>query len=347
MEKPKENIYLLYTSPLSKDGINHIKSYYETNNLPVYEYFQAIQIFLFFMSRSNPYLSNDELMEIIEDTINIVKNYNSNNIEANGRYEDIKKLGLNLGYNYYFYADYLQDLVILNHYILNGDDNLLGYYNVLNIKKIFSFFREKYDYDLTKKRDYTTNNFFEEKMPEMKSSDTVDFLKAVDYHNISEEREEISHISKIKEIEKDFRNDILDHFQEKIIDIYVKENKDLISIVDKLTENKNYIDKVDKLKETLLSKNMEKYLQNITENFKYGIIYMDYYGNITTEDNLEDFDYFIIKKNKRTSLVHISQKEKNATHYYSDHMGTLDQYFQSKIISFLIILNMELILAVK
>ena len=206
LEKPTELVFLPYISPLTTDGIRKIKNYYLVNSarldcIKIEEYFLAIQVFLRLMSKTKPYINEEELQELVREAVYVASNYYDRRSDQ-GSYKIAEELKSEIGYNFYYSADYLEDLVILNHYILEGNKDLLGFYNLFNIKKLFEFFREGYNYKDRKRNSVSLHEFLEMDIPTKKDNEEVSFLTALDYHEIIADDETYSLVKKYKDIEK-------------------------------------------------------------------------------------------------------------------------------------------------
>lgn len=332
INKPEERVFLLYSSPSAREGLLKIKKFYYKNcqntDIKLEEYFLTIQNFLYLMSKSSPYLDNDQLNEIIEESFNVSLNFYDRR-NRNGNYSYADDLNEHIGYNFFYCADYIDDLQILHSHIMEGNQDILGYYNILDINAVFRDFRDKYEYK-KEKRHNSLQKFFDEAVPKKKDKEEVDFIKAIDYHDIKQASIKKSKINDYKETEREFRSDIINHYQEAIIKIFLEDDTDLINILEKVIENKKYIDQLDNLKNRFLNRDISKHLKNINDNFNYAIIDMDYYGNVSTEDDIDSVDYAIIRREKRFSLCHISHRDKKVTHYYSDTKDELNQFFNEK-----------------
>jgi serine/threonine protein kinase len=318
LNKPKELVFMPYISPLTKKGLLKIREYYLNNskiyNITIEEYFLCIQTFLRLMSKTIILLTEDELNHIIDKSINLAANYNDR-INNKASYKISEELNLEVGYNFYNCSDYLDDLIILNNYIFNFNSDLLGFYNLLDIKKLFIIFREKYNYQYLKRNSIKLNHFLELGMPSSIETDEVNFIKAVDYHEIFEDDNKNSLIVKYKNIEKNFRTDIIDFFENRIIKAYEDDDIDIINIVDRML-NKN-----DKIK--IIAKNISKTIQNINEFFDYGIINIDIYNKIN-DNMIDNKKYILVNDNKKYSLL--IKNNKKYIHYYSEKNDNLKKF---------------------
>jgi len=320
LNKPKELVFMPYISPLTKKGLIKIREYYLNNskihNITIEEYFLCIQTFLRLMSKTIILLTEDELNHIVDKSINLAANYNDR-INNKASYKISEELNLEVGYNFYNCSDYLDDLIILNNYIFNFNSDLLGFYNLLDIKKLFIIFREKYNYQYLKRNSIKLNHFLELGMPSSIETDEVNFIKAVDYHEIFEDDNKNSLIVKYKNIEKNFRTDIIDFFENRIIKAYEDDDIDIINIVDRML-NKN-----NKDIKKIIAKNISKTIQNINEFFDYGIINIDIYNKIN-DNMIDNKKYILVNDNKKYSLL--IKNNKKYIHYYSEKNDSLKKF---------------------
>jgi hypothetical protein len=336
LEKPTELVFLPYISPLTTDGIKKIRNYYLNNSavrdcITIDEYFLAIQVFLRLMSKTKPYINEEELQELAKEAVYVASNYYDRRSDQ-GSYKVAEDLKSEIGYNFYYSADYLEDLIILNHYITDGNKDLLGFYNLFNIKKLFEFFREGYNYKNRKRNSVSLHEFLEMEIPTKKDNEEVSFLTALDYHEIIAEDESYSLVKKYKDIEKDFRVDIIDKFESRIIKVYEDDDLNIIEVIDKMIDNKKYIEKYEKLKKNLLNKNIAKTLQDINQYFKYGIINIDMYGKVDRKKgelreskDKEEIKYFVVKNNERYSLLVRSTEDP-----VDESLGMFHHYYSEK-----------------
>lgn len=330
LEKPTELVFMPYTSPHTRTGLTRIKDHYYVNSktrvcITLEEYFLAQQVFLRLMSKVKPYLEEEELGEIVNEAIDVASNYYDREND-NGSYEIAKKLNSEPGYNYYYCSTYLEDLIILNHYLLEGNKDLLGFYNLLNAEKVFDYFKGQFEYQGRKRNSLTLEEFFEAPLPNKKDDKEVNFLTALDYHEIIEDTDSSSLIRKYKDIEKEFRCDIINHFEDRIIETYKSEELNIIEVIDDVIKDKKYTEKYQQQRKNLLAKNISKTLQELNPNFDYGIITIDTYGNI--EMGKGDKKFYIVNKNGRFSLL--VNKEGEYTHYYSQKEEKLKDYLEGR-----------------
>lgn len=326
LEKPKEMVFMPYTSYKTQNGIKTIRDYYlkesENKNIVIEEYFLAIQVYLRLMGKCPPDCTDKEYQDFINESIEIAKNYYDRSFD-NGSYKYAKELEDQVGYNFYYFAEYLEDIVILNHFLLEGQKDLLSFYNLFDIKKLFEYFRDNYEYKYFKRNICSLNEFLRATLPKKRDKKEVDFLSALDYYENIRSDYDDSLVENYKKIEKEFRKDIIDHFSEDIIRTF--KDKD-ITIVDKISEDKKILDKYSSFKKNLINTNIVKKIKDINSNFEYGIIDMNDDGSISDKSLDLSYQYYIVKKNKKYSLIRIDGNE--AIHYYSDMNKDLKNYFE-------------------
>lgn len=336
LNKPTEMVFIPYINQYIFKGLKDIKNYYYVNSeqyecIKIEEYFLAIQIYLRLMSNSPPTTTEDELIVITKEAIEAAINYYDRKSD-NGDYDLVKKLNFDIGYNFYYYAHYLEDLLILNYYITENNNDLIGFYNLLNIDKLFEKFREVYEYKGLKRNSVSLRKFLDMEIPNKKDNTEIDFLTNLDYHEIIIENQDSSNslVRKYKDIEKEFRTDIIQKYENKIIYDYVNNDIDIISKVEKMIEVKNYTKLSKDLIPNFNSKDIIKELQNLNDCFVYEKIDIDIYGNIDIKkDSLKDDKivyYIVYYKNKYSLLV---KESETMTHYYSEKIEYLEEYLKN------------------
>ena len=71
------------------------------------------------MAKSKTFINDSEMEYLVKSSFDITNNYYHQ--EQKGDYEIAKRLKGQMGFNFYNYANYLEDLVILNDYMLKKD----------------------------------------------------------------------------------------------------------------------------------------------------------------------------------------------------------------------------------
>ena len=328
LEKLKEIYYLPYISPRVKHGINKIRERFQNDEKlnkarqSLEKYFLVIQNYIRLMSRSKPDLTEKDLDDIINTSLNIANNYY--NRSDNGTFEVAKRLDGEMGYNPYFYkAQSIDDLVILHYYLIDNNDDLISFYNLIEPCEIFDIFRSLYEYTNVSKNKITVEDFFKITLPRKKIRYDVVAMPTNSYHNMLPDVEEKpSNIETIKAVEEDFRGIILDKINDKVVSLGEEDNDKINTIYDllhgKITSN-IYQDLMINLGELSIC-------ERLSDIFKYGYIKISS-GRIE-KTYKTDSEYVIIIDGNRSSLLHL--KNKLVTHYYSDNNEMISNYYKEK-----------------
>ena len=338
--KPKQIFYIPYSSSNVLKGIVTLRNYFKRNektNIGIECYFLSIEIFIRIMALRPMELSNETLEKDIQRSFLASMNYYKQikmssqelNFFKNNVYNIIEFLKGDIGPNYYYYkSQYADDLVLIDKVILENY-NLICLYNFLDIEKLLKFFRQNYIY---KKDSKETIKYFKDldeypvpvknTINEIENDRNIFSYKVLKSDTISS-KESVPLIDKYQEIQKDFRNQIIEFLKSNI-------KKDQVNI-------KNSIKKIYGCNDIAYYYNM--YFKNLKINiynllyevipeFSYGILEEDIFENLEKKGNL-DSKYFIFKDEKnKVSLVIL--EDKKAIHYYSEYNEKLDEYFQSR-----------------
>lgn len=328
LAKPKEMVMLAYVSNSTRRGIVMIKERYQTYNekIQLEEYFLTIQNFLRLMAKTKENLTEHELYDMVMTAIKISYNYYDHTYK--GDYEVAKSLNSEMGYNFYYYATYLEDLVILNHYLVEGNVDLLAYYNILDITKVFEYFRQMYKYEYKFKSSTTLKDFFNLQIPIKKENEEVSFLSAVDYQDYKNTTGVVKKTSSIainKSLEQEFRGDIINHLEPKLINHYRRTSQDIIEIAETMIrEGKGGVSE---------ELSIVKKLRAINDYFMYDMVDVDVLNNIKTLGE-GDLEYVIVRHQDKFSLIYIDYGKRLATHYYSELITPLKDYYKKKDIDY-------------
>jgi serine/threonine protein kinase len=325
LEKPKEIYYMPYICPKVTKGLKLIKELYQTNqemntfDQALEEYFLVIQTYTRLMARSKPDLNYEEIKDIINTSVNVSKNYYRRNFQ-NGSYDNIEILDGEMGYNGYFYkAQSIDDLVILNYY-LNNNEQLIAFYNLIEPSQIYTIFKELYNYSNVSKNKISILDFFKIPLPTQKNNNEVMAISSNNYYNAPPDMsEKESNVETIKLVEKNFRNKILEMTREKITSIKEEDNEKINTIYDLLHGNITsnlYQDLKRILGDLSIS-------EKLADFFDYGYIKI-INGKIVKKYN-NNKNYIIVIEGNRSSLIH--KVNKKITHYYSDKNELLESYF--------------------
>lgn len=329
LSKPKELVVLPYVSNSTRNGIHMIQNRYKhaSNKIELEEYFLAVQNFLRLMAKSKNDLTEDELYEMVVVAIKISYNYYDHTYK--GDYTIAQDLNSELGFNFFYSATYLEDLILLNHYLLEGNEDLLAYYNILDINKVFEYFRQKYEYAYLAKSDTNLKDFFNHQIPIKKDNDEVNFISAIDFYNhdvVDSLEDDKSYLLRHKSIEQKFRSDIISYLEPRLIDHYRRTSQDVIEEVENIIST-GIQRKIDSL-------SVVKKLRAINDYFMYDVIDVNVQGNITTIGE-GDLEYVIIKNEQKFSLIYIDFEKRLATHYFSDLQPQLKTYYKTKDIDYI------------
>lgn len=326
IEGLKEVYYLPYISTQVKNGINKIQEAYQ-NNEKLYEfdqaleeYFLTLQTFIRLMSRSKPELDNNELETMINTSMGVAQNYYRRGVK-NGNYDTAEKLDGEPGYNPYFYqAQSIDDLVLIN-YFLSDNDNLIAFYNLIQPSEIYTVLRQDYEYTNVSKHKIKIKDFFQIAVPKQKSNENNIIVSPEEYHNaLPDMNENSSNIAKIKLVEEEFREEILQNIKENISS---DPDNQAIDVIYDVLQGKFTSSDYTNLKNIIGDKNISQKFANLID---YGYLLMSEGQIISAVDS--EKDYVIISEGNRSSLLHI--KDKKVVHYYSDKNEKIARYYQDK-----------------
>lgn len=332
---PSEKLIVPYISGDIEEGIYHIVEFFKKNNeFTIDIYFLAIELFIKTMTKLSV---NYNLQEKIKDCIHTALNYYNK-----GTSDFSMAMLLNEGYgdNKYFYqADYLDDLLILNNfYILGNNVNFLRFYIMENPDNVYKIFRQKFVYRKIKKKEITMKEFMASTIPLEKEDSMNSFVKKSEYSNkkpdvklnLNLDDKKIKHTTKkINQTEEIFRNIILDSIKENFTEKYLEKKIDIVNAVKEVTINPSRIDFYPLMKKKLSSDNFSKTFMNITDDFDYDVL-------ILKEDENKDITkkYTVVIDNNRPSLLVFDKRTKTGTHYYSPINRRLDKFLNTREIKY-------------
>lgn len=314
LEKPSELLAIPYISKSVYDGLVHVNRFFKTNAklYNVRMYFLALQLFLRIMAKSASNIDQETLKYICENCISSSLNYYGRK-ETN--FHVAQELKGEVGYNpMYYEAKYIDDLVVLDDLIMSNKEYIICSLNTLNMKDLFNYFKEKYTYSTKKKNKVTLEEFFQMDVPEIRSNYKTDKLTINDYVDLSSSEVSVNYFETQKKIEDIFRAAIVDNIKENV---RTENNVNILDIVEKIKKNPKESKKYPKLQEKNF---IEKFL-NIEKNFSYGIF------SKNTKINLE-FKFVVCIVENKTSLLYIDKSSKTVTHYYSDKVDKVENYYK-------------------
>ena len=315
LEKPSELLTLPYISNSTYEGLTHINNFFRTNAklYNVRMYFLTIQIFLRIMSKSTQNIDDSTLKYICKNCIDSALNYYGRK-ETN--FYVAQELKGEVGYNpMYYEAKYIDDLVVLDDLIMSKKEYIISSLNTINMKELFGYFKEKYTYSTTRKDKVTLEEFFKLDVPEIRSNHKTDKLTINDYIDLSSTEVSTNYFEEQKKVEDIFRAVIVDNIKENV---KKQNNVNILDIVEKIKKNPKESKKYPKLQENNF---IEKFL-NIEKNFSYGIFSKN--SKINTE-----FKFVVCIIENKTSLLFVDKNDKTVTHYYSDKVTQVEDYYKS------------------
>jgi len=332
INKPSELITIPTSSDRLREGIEKIREYfdrYEMTSL-LSSYFLTIQNYIRIMNKIVIEGNDDfDLDEIVEIAISTSSNYYDRKIEAG--YEGVILLRGEVGYNPFFYAaNFIEELVLLDHYIDQGD-NFSSIFSFLNPFDIFYQFRLMYDYgDENKVTNRITYELFKSiSLPDPKEKREPKIYYPNDYTNIVSVEGERggSLIRREKEIEEIFNGVLVEHIKKTVRDNYTSESDDIYELAKKYINGGSEIRKTDVYK-GIREKDIFSQLMGVNEFFDYGLIMVnekEIFNNIFPEKK-----FIIVDKENIISLLHVDDDEMVVTHYYSEKNRIINSFYEER-----------------
>ena len=320
LSKPKEILYIPYSSSNVLKGIRSLNNFFKTkySKCSIDTYFLCIEIFIRLMTVSPLEISNQTLEEIIQssfigslryykETVLQIKNID---LYSETGYKISKLLDGDIAPNRFFYkAEYADDLFLLKELVFNNY-HLISMYSYLNIDKLFEYFRQNYEYSRKKVSDiktfYELNNMTEpEKNRESFIENSRDIFSSKDLETKTKLfTEDVSYIKKMKKIEEVFNKKIENRMSEKGFKSNINQMK---GDVFKHYQN-SIIDKNIEIVSTMISQNILKILY-ITEDI-FDKIYTsgDVYSNYFIFKNMDEKFSLAFKNDVDRKIIHYSSK---------------------------------------
>ena len=326
-----EYLYIPYSSNLVFEGIKILRNYFNNiyTNSRVDIYFLSVEIFIRLFQK-NP---NNKLERLIQYSfITAMKYYGLVSIDrkeylsfAKDNIDVIKYLRGNIAPNKVYYkADKIDDLVLFDKIILSNY-NMLSFYLFLDLDKLFDYFQQNYTYSGKNKLDVKTiKDFFNLSEPEKNTDRMIENERDIfsfkdrpikESNKISDNSE----IKKIQHVEVEFRIEIINYLEKQSnLGDYEEMFKKVSDTKDIYNFYKNYFETV---------KVYDLFLDSVPE-LNYFIIEQDEFNNLKTLGDSSSNFVFFVSEEKKYSLVYIDKKNSTATHYYSNYIETLDNYFK-------------------
>lgn len=326
---PSEIYYTPYIAPQSKRGIKIIQDTFIKNDMgehAVAIYFLTLTNFIRLMAKSSEDMDDTYFENLILNCINMSFNYYSRGTTTLLEDTDlINKLEGKVGYNPFYYAsEYLDDLVILNH-LLSENEQLIAFYIFMEPSDLFKLFQNKYEYEFISKQNISFSQFMNINIPTEKDNAVVEIIPLENYHNMDNMTIEDNLMSKHKDIEQKFRDEIYNSIEKHLTEEDVSEEK-VDTIYNILTQNigaTNYNQILNDLKDKTITKVFHSL-------FDYGYI------TISNSEIIENVDsekeYVIVRDEQNVSLLHITSEK--VIHYYSDKNKQIEDFYTEKNYSY-------------
>lgn len=350
VSKPKEILYIPYSSYNVTKGIHQLNSYFEKviPGCRVEVYFLSIEIFIRIMAITPMQISNQTLESHIQKSflsaLNYYKETNINlkmmkDILETG-YDVSRYLNGDIAPNIYFYAaKYADDLYLVKEIIFKNY-NLLCLYNYLNTDRVFEYFRQNYKYGTIEKQEIKTFSDLISMQPPKKGSNSMieNDRDIFSYKNLQSReklnKELVTSLILVRQMEVRFIKYINFHF--KYLNVEEREIKDIFRFyVDFFTEKNISISKLLLTKKLNLEESFsEKYCQ-------YCILTQDIFDNIEVTGDIKN-KHIIYNYKENYSLIVVEDDKKIITHYFSTFNDTVSNYFKKNFPEYKYTINYEL-----
>ena len=340
VSKPKEILFIPYSSSNVMIGINKLNDYFRDvyPDSPIEVYFLAIETFIRLMAISPMEISKETLeMEIQKSFFTAMKYYDKVKINFGSlmklykeSYQLMSDLKGDIGANRYFYeTDKIEDLVLLREVVLKNY-NLICFYNYLDVESLYSYFRQNYNYsNIPKERVKTFRDMMEVSVPGKNSDRMIEDDRGIfSYKNITQgvrkSEENVTYIDKIRSVEKTFRESLLGQIRDldndkiddgrKLTVKRIRDCDDLLKLYREIFEDDNNL--------------YEVVMRNFPE-IEFCYIKEDIFGNLTKFGN-DESKYFVFFSQGVYSFIHRSEATNLATHYFSNHSEKMEEYFKNR-----------------
>jgi serine/threonine protein kinase len=336
VSKPKEILYIPYSSVNVIKGINNL-NYFFKNRYPKAKlevYFLSMEIFIRLMALTPMEISNQTLESHIQKSfVASMKYYREVSIDVKNL-KIFKELGYDIANflkgdiapNRYFYkAKFPEDLVLLKE-ILFTNYNLICLYSYLDTEKLFNYFRQNYKYEDEIKKDLIYFEDLEEfPKPDKNTTMAIENDRSIfSYKNLDTRQEfyqeNVSEINTIRIVEEIFRKKLEEAFRSKI-----KENI-VIGDIFKFYTN-NFKEKDISITDLFSKKSFQDIIPT-SINISYGRIKEDIFDRLETSQNLEEKHIIFKSMRGDYSLLVRSDNDDEIIHYFSDFNENLHDYFR-------------------
>lgn len=350
VSKPKEILYIPYSSYNVLKGINQLNSYFEKviPDCRVEVYFLSIEIFIRIMAITPMQISNQTLESHIQKSflsaLNYYKETNINfklaNEIAETGYDVTRYLNGDIGPNiYYYHSKYADDLYLVKQIIFRNY-NLIALYNYLNLDRVFEYFRQNYKYsEMNKEEIKTFSDLIKMEEPVKGTKSMIENDRDIfSYKNLESKeklhKELVTSLILTRQKEEMFIQYMNLHFK----DIEIKERKieDVFRFyVDYFTEKNISISRFLLTQKTSRPETFaEKYCN-------YGMMIQDIFDRIEIIGDIKN-KHIVFNYKEQYSLLVIDDKKKTITHYFSTYNDVLYEYFRKNFQGYKYMIDYEL-----
>jgi len=326
LNKPSELMIVPHVGKNIKEGISLIRKFFSEKSFSTLSsYFLAIQIYVRIMKKAILEESDYDMKGIVDISVRTARNYYDKSIVAG--YEGGILLRGEIGYNPYFYgANYLEELVLIDYYIDNSE-NFLAMLESINPHDIFHQFRMMYSYDDSNRITnlVTYERFKSIQKPEKNDSRSVKIYLPSEYSNIDDIISGKSSIQRESEIEEIFNGMIIDHIKNQVRQKFSKDFPNIYQLALDYVQGSTQI-KRKEIYSKIRENDIFTTMMGINEYFDYGLIKIEM-GNVV-KNIFHDKDFVIISSKEKTSLIHVDKENMVVTHYYSEPDKTVEELYK-------------------
>lgn len=328
--KPSEVLVVPVGESRLRSGLDYVRDYFKTNGETelLSAYFLSIQIFIRIMNQIVVEDTSFDMDEIVQISINTARNYYDRSVKAG--YEGGIILKGEIGYNPFFYAaNYLEELTLLDYYIDKGD-NFLPMLNVMNPYHLFYQFKLIYDYgDENRITNLVTYaNYRSIGVPSPKENVNAKLYVPQDYTNVLDDIDGgKSVLAREKEVEEIFNGMLIDYVKKKIRDNWSKKFPDIYELAKNYVEGGTHVRRKD-IYRSIREQDIFTRLVGINKYLEYGVIKIEMENivhSIFTERK-----YVVVMKDNVVSLLHIDNEEKKVVHLYSEKNELVKNYYEER-----------------
>tara|TARA_R110001592_G_scaffold18816_11_gene77707 strand:- start:1261 stop:3306 length:2046 start_codon:yes stop_codon:yes gene_type:complete len=350
VSKPKEILYIPYSSYNVLRGINQLNSYFERviPDCKIQVYFLSIEIFIRIMAITPMQISNQTLESHIQKSflsaLNYYKETNINlkmmkDIMETG-YDVSRYLNGDIAPNIYFYGAKKADDLYLVKDIIFRNYNLICLYNYLDIERVFEYFQQNYKYSSVQKDEIKTFSDLMKHEPPVKGTKNMieNDRDIFSYKNLQSReklnKELVTSLILVRQMEEKFVSQLNIYFSN--VPVGEKKIEDIFRFyVNYFTEKNISISKF-LLTEKINSSN------SFSERFcNYGMLIQDIFDRIEIIGDIKN-KHIIFNYKENYSLVVIEDKNKTITHYFSTYNDVLSEYLRKNFQGYKYSVNYEL-----